>query len=110
LCCSRQALISAGKLPKKDVLFGINQNEGTYFLVYTIAGFTNIGDSIITRDEFLSGVPITMSYSSDVVREMATFQYTDWTDENNGLKNRDALGAMVGDQMIACPALEFARR
>ncbi|XP_056298007.1 cholinesterase-like isoform X2 [Pseudoliparis swirei] len=105
-----EVLLSTGKLPKKDVLFGINKEEGTYFLIYAIPGFNNTGQSLITRDEFLKGVHISMKHASDATRDMATFHYTDWTDENNSMTNRDSLGSLVGDQMITCPALEFARR
>ncbi|TNN34575.1 Acetylcholinesterase [Liparis tanakae] len=66
--------------------------------------------SLITRDEFLTGVSISMGLASNASIDMATFHYTDWTDVNNSQKNRDFLGSLVGDQMIACPALEFARR
>ncbi|XP_034404571.1 cholinesterase-like [Cyclopterus lumpus] len=105
-----EASLSTGKLPKKDVLFGINKDEGSYFLVYGIPGFNNTGQSLITRDEFLKGVSISMKDASDATRDMATFHYTDWTDENNRMKTRDSLGSLVGDKMIVCPVLEFARR
>lgn len=36
-------------------------------------------------------------------------QYTDWLDENNGKKNRDALDDIVGDHNVICPLAHFAR-
>lgn len=36
-------------------------------------------------------------------------QYTDWFDENNGVKNRDALDDVVGDHNVICPLQHFAR-
>lgn len=36
-------------------------------------------------------------------------QYTDWMDENNGLKNRDAMDDIVGDHNVICPLAHFAR-
>lgn len=36
-------------------------------------------------------------------------QYTDWMDENNGTKNRDALDDIVGDHNVICPVAHFIR-
>ncbi|XP_077961162.1 cholinesterase [Gasterosteus aculeatus] len=105
-----EVLLSTGTIPKKDVLLGLNKDEGTYFLVYGIPGFNITGQSLITRNEFLRGVPITMPHASNVMRDGAVFQYTDWTDENNRMSNRDSLGSLVGDQYFVCPVLEFAQR
>lgn len=107
---SAQVLLSTGKLPKKEVLFGLNKDEGTYFLVYGLPGFNVPGESLITRNEFLKGVAIVMANASNLTRDAAIFQYTEWTDENNRMKNRDLLGSLVGDRMFVCPLLEFAHR
>ncbi|XP_044059306.1 acetylcholinesterase-like [Siniperca chuatsi] len=105
-----EMLLSTGNLPKKEVLFGINKDEGTYFLMYGVPGFNITGQSLITRNEFLNGVALEMADADDVTREAAIFQYTDWTDENNKIKNRDSLGTLVGDHLFVCPVLEFAHR
>ncbi|XP_031717211.1 acetylcholinesterase-like [Anarrhichthys ocellatus] len=105
-----EVLLSTGNLPKKEVLFGLNKDEGTYFLVYGMPGFNITGQSLITRNEFLRGVAITMQHASDLTRDGAVFQYTDWTDENNRTTNRDSLGSLVGDQLFVSPVLEFAQR
>ena len=103
-------MLRTGKLPKKDVLFGLNKDEGTYFLVYGMPGYSITGQSLISRNEYLQGVAITMADASDVAREATILQYTDWTDENSKMKNRDMLGSLVGDQLFVCPVLEFAHR
>lgn len=36
-------------------------------------------------------------------------QYTDWLDENNRVKNRDAMDDIVGDHNVICPLAHFAR-
>lgn len=101
-------LLQTGKLPKKEVLFGLNRDEGTYFLVYGMPGFNITGQSLITRKEFLEGVDLAMGDVGHVARETAVFQYTDWTDENNRINNRDLLGSLVGDRFFVCPLLQFA--
>lgn len=101
--------MSTGNLPKKELLLGVNKDEGTIFII-NVPGINITGQSLITRNEFLHGVTLTMEDASDVTRETAILQYTDWTDENNRMKNRDLLGSLVGDQLFVCPVLEFAQR
>ncbi|XP_013868296.1 acetylcholinesterase [Austrofundulus limnaeus] len=103
-------LLTSNNLPKKELMMGLNKDEGTSFLVYGMPGFNITGESLISRDEFLKGVPLTMTRESDVTRETAIFQYTDWSDVKNSTKNRDSLGSLVGDQLFNCPVLEFASR
>lgn len=105
-----QVLLSTGNLPKKEVLIGLNKDEGPYLLIYSVPGFNITGESLITRNEFLAGVALIMANESDVAREAAISQYTDWTDENNRKKNRDLLGSLVGNQLFVCPVLEFTNR
>lgn len=103
-------LLNSSNLPKKELLIGLNKDEGTFFLVYGMPGFNIYSESLISRDEFLRGVPLSMTSESSVTREAAIFHYTDWTDVHNGTKNRDSLGSLVGDQMFTGPVLEFAQR
>lgn len=97
-------------LPKKDVMLGLNKDEGTYFLMYGAPGFKVPGESLITRDEYLKGVGLAMAGMSNATQEAAVFHYTDWTDVNNGAANRDLLGNLVGDREFFCPVLEFGQR
>ncbi|KAG9338714.1 hypothetical protein JZ751_025383 [Albula glossodonta] len=103
-------LIQSGQFKKTDLLLGVNKDEGTYFLVYGAPGFSITHDSLITRDNFLQGVGLYLPRLSDIAREAVVFQYTDWTDEFSGQKNRDALSLIVGDYYITCPLLEFVQR
>ncbi|KAM6987714.1 acetylcholinesterase-like [Tautogolabrus adspersus] len=104
-----EVLLSSGKLRKQELLLGLNKDEGTYFLMYGVPGFTLTSESHIERKGFLDAVGLAMSDLSAVAREAAIFEYTDWSDENNVIKNRDLLASLVGDQMF-CPHLEFAER
>lgn len=104
-----QVLLSNGKLPKKELMLGLNKDEGTYFLMYGAPGF-NLSQNLISRSDFLQGLNLAMADAHDVERETAIFQYTNWMDIDNSIHNRDSLGSLVGDQMFFCPLLEFARR
>ncbi|KAL7878314.1 hypothetical protein AOLI_G00092880 [Acnodon oligacanthus] len=103
-------LIQSGRFLKTELLLGLNQDEGPYFLVYGARGFGIHHQSLISREQFLEGVALSLPGFSEMAREAAAFQYTDWTDELSGQKNRDSLGWLVGDRYFTCPLLDFARR
>ncbi|XP_061638420.1 acetylcholinesterase-like [Phyllopteryx taeniolatus] len=103
-----EVLLQSNILPKKDVLFGLTRNEGTYILIYGMPGFNITGESLITRMEFMEGVRLAMADVDAVGEEGAVFHYTDWTAEHDRMKNRDSLGNLVGDRFFVCPLLEFA--
>ncbi|XP_061924133.1 acetylcholinesterase-like isoform X1 [Entelurus aequoreus] len=105
-----EVLLQSADFPKKELLIGLNRDEGTYFLAYGMPGFSNTGQGLITRKEFMEGLQIVMADVGSVAADAAIFQYTDWTDENNRMKNRDSLGSLIGDQYFVCPPLEFAQR
>ncbi|KAM4628420.1 cholinesterase-like [Polymixia lowei] len=105
-----EVLLQNGNFLKTEVILGLNKDEGTYFLVYGMPGYDITSQSLISRSEFLQGMSLAVPGASNVTRQASIHQYTDWTDENNTTKNRDALGILGGDQHFICPMLEFARR
>lgn len=52
---------------------------------------------------------MSVPHANDIGQEAVVLQYTDWLDENNGKKNRDALDDIVGDHNVICPLAYFAR-
>ncbi|XP_015216407.1 cholinesterase [Lepisosteus oculatus] len=107
---SPDVLIFSGQFKKTDILLGVNKDEGTYFLVYGVPGFSKDNESLITREQFLSGVKFVLPHFSEIGREAAIFQYTNWTDEFNPENNRDALSGIVGDYNFVCPLLAFTQK
>uniref|UniRef100_A0A3B4A6U3 Carboxylic ester hydrolase n=1 Tax=Periophthalmus magnuspinnatus TaxID=409849 RepID=A0A3B4A6U3_9GOBI len=107
---SVEDMLNSQNVPKKDLLIGLNQNEGSFFLPYGAPGFSLNGQSLISRAQFLEGIPIVLPQAGTAVREAAIFQYTDWTDENNMTKNRDHMSSLVADYMFVCPVLEFIQK
>jgi len=53
-------------------------------------------------------VKLSVPHANDIGLEAVALQYTDWMDENNGLKNRDAMDDIVGDHNVICPLAHFA--
>lgn len=97
-------------IPQKEIMTGINHDEGPTFLVGTVPGMERKGQSLITRKQFLYGVDLLMKDEDYCIKEMAIKMYTDWTDVNNGEKNRDALTRMTTDKLFICPVEKLASR
>lgn len=103
-------LLSNGNAPKINLLLGLNHDEGTYFLMYGVPGFSNTGESLITRSQFLQGVDLVLSGTDDVTKQAGIFEYSDWADVNNSTKNRDFLSQIITDELFICPVQQFASR
>ncbi|XP_029436114.1 acetylcholinesterase isoform X2 [Rhinatrema bivittatum] len=105
-----EAMLNMGNFKETQLLVGVNQDEGSYFLVYGVPGFSKDNDSLITREDFLGGVKMAIPHASDIAMEAVVLQYTDWMDENNALKNREAMDDIVGDHNVICPLMHFATK
>ncbi|KAK7910311.1 hypothetical protein WMY93_014995 [Mugilogobius chulae] len=86
-----EAMVNSGNFKDTQILLGVNQDEGSYFLLYGAPGFSKDSESHISREDFLEGVKMSVPHANDIGLEAVVLQYTDWMDENNGLKNRDAM-------------------
>eukprot|EP00064_Thunnus_orientalis_P007197 superscaffoldBa00000786_g7217 len=103
------AMLNSGNFKDTQLLLGVNQDEGSYFLLYGAPGFSKDNESLISREDFLEGVKLSVPHANDIGLEAVVLQYTDWMDENNGVKNRDAMDDIVGDHNVICPLAHFAR-
>uniref|UniRef100_A0A8C7Z729 Carboxylic ester hydrolase n=1 Tax=Oryzias sinensis TaxID=183150 RepID=A0A8C7Z729_9TELE len=97
-----EAMVNSGDFKDTQILLGVNQDEGSYFLLYGAPGFSKDNDSLISRKDFLAGVKMGVPHANDIGLEAVVLQYTDWMDENNGEKNRDAMDDIVGDHNGKC--------
>ncbi|XP_063038734.1 LOW QUALITY PROTEIN: acetylcholinesterase-like [Melospiza melodia melodia] len=105
-----EALLAAPGRAEAEVLLGAVQDEGTYFLVYGVPGFGKDNESLISREEFLGGVRLGVPQANELAAEAVVLQYTDWLDQDNPVKNREALDDIVGDHNVVCPLMHFAQR
>uniref|UniRef100_A0A8D0GQK9 Carboxylic ester hydrolase n=1 Tax=Sphenodon punctatus TaxID=8508 RepID=A0A8D0GQK9_SPHPU len=103
-----EAMLSTGNFKETQILVGVVHDEGSYFLVYGAPGFSKDNESLISREEFLGGVRIGVPHANDIAAEAVVLQYTDWLDEDNPVKNREAMDDIVGDHNVICPVMHFA--
>lgn len=104
-----EAMLNSGDFKHTDILLGVNQDEGSYFLIYGAPGFSKDNESLISREDFLQGVKMSVPHANEIGLEAVVLQYTDWLDEDNRTKNRDALDDIVGDHNVICPLQHFAK-
>lgn len=50
-----EAMINSGNFKDTQILLGVNQDEGSYFLLYGAPGFSKDNESLISREDFLEG-------------------------------------------------------
>lgn len=93
------------KVQPKEVLLGLNKDEGSYLMAYTLPGF-NLGENFLTRQQFLEFlIGYTGSYTASLVFTM----YVSLLDVRPG-KFRDALENVITDAVFVCPTEDFALR
>ena len=96
---------------KTNLLLGSNKDEGYYFILYYLTDlFRNEENVYINRRDFFRSVQELNPYWSNVGREAIVFQYTDWLEPDDPIKNRDALDKMVGDYQFTCSVMELGHR
>lgn len=93
-----------------QVLVGVVKDEGSYFLVYGVPGFSKDNESLISRAQFLAGVRIGVPQASDLAAEAVVLHYTDWLHPEDPTHLRDAMSAVVGDHNVVCPVAQLAGR
>ncbi|KAG8148009.1 hypothetical protein E2320_023018 [Naja naja] len=103
-----EAMLGSGNFKETQLLLGVVKDEGSYFLIYGLPGFSKDNESLINQADFLEGVRMGVPHANDIATEAVVLQYTDWQDQDNGEKNREALDDIVGDHNVICPVVQFA--
>jgi hypothetical protein len=64
----------------------------------------------VDREDFLQSVRELNPYLNNIARQAVIFEYTDWLNPHDPLKNRDNLDKIVGDKHFTCDVNEIALR
>lgn len=60
-----EAMLNSGNFKDTQILLGVNQDEGSYFLLYGAPGFSKDNESLISKDDFLEGKVLTRGNSEE---------------------------------------------
>ncbi|XP_029472365.1 cholinesterase isoform X2 [Rhinatrema bivittatum] len=105
-----EILVKLGQFKKTQILTGVNKDEGTYFLVYQIPGFSKDNESLINSKEFRESIKLSFPKATELGVESVIFHYTNWEEEHEPEKNRDAMDDIIGDYNFICPLIEFTKK
>ena len=90
---------------------GSNQDEGMFFIFYYMPDmFEKKEDVYITRDDFKRAIQELNVYSNPLQRKAIEFEYTNWLNPADPVKNRMQVDRLTGDWQFTCPVVEFAHR
>ena len=90
---------------------GWNTNPGMEsFYQEKISMFEKKEDVYITRDDFKRAIQELNVYSNPLQRKAIEFEYTNWLNPADPVKNRMQVDRLTGDWQFTCPVVEFAHR
>ncbi|XP_046462151.1 acetylcholinesterase-like [Daphnia pulex] len=96
---------------KCNIMMGSNTEEGYFFIFYYLYNlFPKEENVYINREQFLQSVQELNPFANSIARQAIIFEYTDWSNPDDPIRNRDALDKMVGDYHFTCNVNEFAHR
>ena len=114
-----------GKHHDADIIFGWNKNEGNWFAVYLLEGYSKDHQSLIQQDTFVRNLNKCGLRLNEIGISTVAFEYGPWSrsqvgkPEGNsspsnslplwtsGLAYRDAIDQIIGDKHIVCPGIEM---
>lgn len=106
-----QRSVAVKNFKKTNILMGSNSEEGHYFIIYYLTELFRKEENVyVNREEFLQAVKELNPYVNNVAKQAIVFEYTDWLNPDDPVRNRDALDKMVGDYQFTCNVNEFAHR
>jgi acetylcholinesterase len=93
------------------ILAGTCKDEGSYFLLYHLVDiFKKNEDVYVSREDFVKIVDELNPYLPKIAKNAIVYEYTDWLDPDDPIKNRDAVDKMVGDYHFTCHVNEMGNR
>lgn len=99
-----QTLIKC-KRNRKEVLLGLNEDEGSYFMVYMVPGLKITG-SAFTDLDFLYGLKMVLGSRSGSMIDVISKLYK-LTNNEDSTMLRDTLETILTDSFFICPVQTF---
>lgn len=97
---------------KTNILLGSNKDEGNYFILYFWPKTfpREEKEVFITRENFLLAIKEAYPLANKLQRKAIEFEYTNWINPDDPVKNRVAVDRFTGDWQFTCPVVDFAHR
>lgn len=91
----------------KEVLLGLNKDEGSYFMAYGLPEF-ELGENFLTHQQFMDALKQYFGLGS-YAGALVSWMYISIIDSSPG-KYRQALKNIITDVVFVCPVKDFALR
>ncbi|XP_075676304.1 acetylcholinesterase-like isoform X1 [Dermatophagoides pteronyssinus] len=106
-----EKLMNDKRFKKTRILLGSNTEEATYFIIYKLTEKFKLEEDIyLTRADFNNSVKLLYPNISPIGQSAIIYEYTDWLNPDDPIKNRDAIDKIVGDYYFVCHVNKFADR
>lgn len=92
---------------RKEVVFGLNKNEESYFLVYSVPGY-DLGVSLISKEQLLYGLDVFFGKEIEPYASTIIDSYLILNSDPG--RFRDLLERVVSDAVFNCPVQKFAAK
>lgn len=93
---------------KKELLIGVNKDEGSFFLHFLDPKTFSSVPKNISYEESIEFVKRSFHFLPDSFSTLVTDMFLAWTKEKDSVTIRSALAHMIGDSTFTCPATLFA--
>nr|XP_046910537.1 acetylcholinesterase-like [Dermatophagoides farinae] len=106
-----EKLMQDKRFKKTRLLLGNNKEEGTYFIIYKLNDIFKFEEDVyLTRADFNKSVRLLTPNMHPIGQSAIIYEYTDWLNPDDPIKNRDAIDKIVGDYHFVCHVNKFADR
>ncbi|XP_013383940.2 acetylcholinesterase isoform X2 [Lingula anatina] len=101
-------MLELGLFQRKDILAGVNKDEGTFWILYGVDTYTRQDPSAQTAEQLKAAINVTQwNLPADNKTSLFSY-YTADNPKNSTIKYRDALDDIVGDRSFICPTKTFS--
>jgi len=96
---------------KANILMGANKDEGMFFIFYYLPDiFLKEEDVLVNRDDFKRSINELNIHANPLQQKAIEFEYTNWINPEDSIKNREQVDRFTGDWQFTCPVVDFAHR
>ena len=101
-------MLKEGRFQRKDSLIGVNKDEGTFWILYSIPSLSKDHESLVDYQQYSEGVDIIDWDVENPTRNTIKALYSP-ANRNDKAANRDALDDVCGDRSFTCPTRALAK-
>jgi len=101
--------LKKNEFKKTNILMGANKDEAMFFIFYYLSDIFEKQENVfVNRDNFKRSISELNVHANPLQRKAIEFEYTNWMNPQDSIKNREQVDRFTGDWLFTCPVTEFA--